>query len=261
MKTGNTIIISNIGILHDYFKMEILAPEAAKIAEPGQFLMFRAGKDNSTDPFLGRPMSLNHIDRLNGHLGIIYQVVGRGTVLLSQLKEGDTVFITGPWGKGWQTDNKIKRAALVGGGAGIAPLLPLAEELNDRGVKMDIFIGASNRERLFNDKEMASYGDVVISTIDGSVGKPGLIDEQLPDEAGYDMVFTCGPKIMMEKVAAWAKRLNIPCQVSLEERMGCGFGVCAGCVCQAKNSDGSTSYKRVCKEGPVFFAGEVFDND
>lgn len=262
MISGIAEIIINQKIRPDYYRLVISAPEAAKPARPGQFLMLNAvGNADTRDPFLSRPMSLNSIDTATGQLGIIYQVIGRGTELMTSLKSGDTIKFSGPWGKGWQVDQGIKKAALVGGGAGIAPLLPLAVELKSQGVQLDIFLGAASRERLICEEEMASCGEIRIATDDGSRGSKCFAHELLPDKADYGMVYCCGPKPMMINVARWARVRGLSCQVSLEERMGCGFGVCAGCVCEAKTSEGGIAYKRICKEGPVFNAEEVFFND
>ncbi len=254
-KIHRGLIISNRAILPQYWQMEFKIENGVNSVLPGQFIMVKAGK--TSDPLLGRPMGLNSIDKKGNTLGIIYQIVGKGTKLLSELSPGDELSYTGPWGNGWGIDPGLKKALLVGGGAGIAPLLPLAEELAALGCQLDIYLGASNSQRLFNMKEMSACGRVIIATIDGSLGYKGMVDELLPRDKVYDAVFTCGPKSMMAKIAAWSQGLNMPCQVSMEERMGCGIGTCMGCVCATKNKAGESSYKRICREGPVFDSREV----
>lgn len=256
MKIEKASIILNEMVLppyDQYWRMDFKAPLGANEAKAGQFIMVKVG--DTDDPFLRRPMGLNIINKNKGVLGIIYQVVGKGTRLMTQLKEGDELTYSGPWGNGWQIEPGLKKVVIVGGGAGIAPLHPLVKELYRHGCDMDIYLGASNTERLVNHRKMAEYGRVTVATLDGSLGFHGSVDEFLPsmDSASYDYVFTCGPKTMMAKVAQWSEAHNLQCQVSLEERMGCGMGTCMGCVCKDKDNQ----YKRVCKEGPIFNSREV----
>lgn len=237
----------------EYWRMDFKAPKGAGEAKAGQFIMLKIGETD--DPFLRRPFGLNIINKGKGVLGIIYQVVGKGTKLMTQLKEGDEISYTGPWGNGWRIEPGLKKVVIVGGGSGIAPLHPLIKDLYRHGCDMDIFLGASNTERLVNHRKMAEYGRVTVATLDGSLGYRGPVDEFLPsmDSASYDYVFTCGPKPMMAKVAQWSEEHGLPCQVSLEQRMGCGMGTCMGCVCTGKDQ----KYRRVCQEGPIFDSREV----
>jgi len=114
---------------------------------------------------------------------------------------------------------------------------------------------------LLNDEVLGQLGNLHIATLDGSLGEKGMVHEILPHNSGYDIVYTCGPTPMMARVAEWAEQEGIPCQVSLEERMGCGIGTCMGCVCDCKDSEsGAVLKKRICRQGPVFDSQEVIFN-
>ena len=254
-KMEDARILCNFQVLPDYWQMDFEAPSLAERAKSGQFVMVRVG--NSLDPVLRRPMGLNIIDKEHGVLGIIYQIVGRGTKLLTQYKAGDKLSVSGPWGNGWSVNPNYKKVALVGGGAGAAPLLPLAHEFYEAHCQMDIFLGATHRKRLLNDEVLGELGQLHIATLDGSLGRKAMVHEILPPGAKYDMVYTCGPNPMMARVSEWAQREGIPCQVSLEERMGCGIGTCMGCVCECQDDSGAVLMKRICRPGPVFDSREV----
>jgi len=259
MIVEKALVISNKQIATGIYQIELLAPQAVDTARAGQFFMLKTTP--YLDPFLKRPMSINRIDKEKGQLCFIYDVVGRGTAIMSAIAEGGNLELTGPCGNGWLTDEKISRALLVGGGTGIAPLLPLAMELRIAGAMVDIFLGAACADRLFDIDELSAYGNLSIATDDGSKGKKGNVICLLPEGGGaYGMVYACGPKPMLAEVAAWAEKNALPCRVSLEERMACGIGTCVGCVCAFRGPDGEPVYRRVCKEGPVFDAREVLFN-
>jgi dihydroorotate dehydrogenase electron transfer subunit len=260
LKIEKGVIILNEMVLppyEQYWRMDFKAPRGASEAKAGQFIMVKAGYMD--DPFLRRPMGLNIINKAQGVLGIIYQVVGKGTRLMTQLKEGDEITYSGPWGNGWRIEPGLKKVVIVGGGAGIASLHPLVKDLYKHGCDMDIYLGASNTERLVNHRKMAEYGRVTVATLDGSLGYKGPVDEFLPsmNSASYNYIFTCGPKAMMSKVAKWSEEHNLQCQVCLEQRMGCGIGACMCCVCSCRDKNGAAEYRRVCKEGPIFSSREV----
>ncbi len=254
------LINERIRIKADFFLMELEAPAIAQEARAGQFMMLTAVANES--PFLKRPMGINAINKHSGSLRVIYQLKGKGTKAMSKLRAGEHTEVLGPLGNGWKIKEGMKSACLVGGGSGIATLLPLAIELEKSGVEnIDMILGGKSAEHIICLEEFSKGGNTLIATEDGSLGRQGLIDIYFGPTPDYDMVYTCGPTPMMRKAAQWAMAHNLECQVSLEERMGCGYGVCMGCVCETKDSGGHICYKRVCKEGPVFAAEEVFFND
>jgi dihydroorotate dehydrogenase electron transfer subunit len=210
------------------------------------------------EPFLKRPMGINVIDMARGQIRVVYRMVGYGTRLLAERRVGEYLQVLGPLGNGWQL-SPVRRVLLVGGGAGIAPLLPLAVELARSGADCEAMLGASSAAEIPCVEEFATLSRLSVATLDGSRGALGPVSRWLPAQPPvYDMVYCCGPQPLMRKVAAWAGQHDLPCQVSLEEHMGCGFGVCMGCACAVKAAESKqTAYKRVCCEGPVFDSKEV----
>jgi len=252
--TEETLVLENknAGLL--YYALTLAAPHISAAARPGQFVM--VAPVAGLQPFLKRPMGINIIDAAQGQIRLIYRLVGYGTRLLSALKPGQTIQLLGPLGNGWQLIRE-GRALLVGGGSGIAPLLPLAGELSGAGLECEILLGVNSAHELTCAEEFAQLGRFSPATLDGSLGMHGPVTHLLPESPpAYNMVYCCGPHALMAKVAAWAAQHDLPCQVSLEERMGCGFGVCMGCVCSIR-APGGSAYKRICCDGPVFDSREV----
>jgi len=255
------LVNERIRIKADFFLMELEAPEIAESACPGQFIMLSVTESES--PYLKRPMGLNAIDKQAGCLRIIYQLKGKGTRAMTKLGPGERIEVLGPLGNGWSVKDGMKNVCLVGGGSGIATLLPLAVELERKGVQqMQIILGGKSAEHIICLEDFSDHGNHLrIATEDGTLGRAGMVDSYFEANPNYDMVYTCGPTPMMRAVARWASAHGLACEASLEERMGCGFGVCMGCVCETKPKDGHVCYQRVCREGPVFAAEEVFFND
>jgi dihydroorotate dehydrogenase electron transfer subunit len=159
----------------------------------------------------------------------------------------------GPLGKGFPVFEG-KNCAVVGGGIGTAPLLELACNLK----QCDAYLGFRNEVYKLEEFQ-AVCGNVAVATEDGSVGHKGYITDLLENSiSSYDVVYTCGPRVMMDKVMEICIRNNVECYVSIEERMGCGIGACLVCACKAKGADGQWHNKKACKDGPVFNAKEVF---
>lgn len=254
-------IISNqkLAAKDGFFRLVFQAEKIAATAKSGQFLMISASQNNY--PFLKRPMGINHIDKEKGQVGVIYQVKGMGTELMSNLQPGSAVDILGPLGNGWQIEHQAKNICLIGGGSGIGPLLPLAKELHAAGAQLDIIIGGRSAGMIVCEDEFAKYGRLLLASEDATIGKEGMVSIYFADKPSYEHIYCCGPTPMMRAVALWAADKHIPCQVSLEERMGCGYGVCVGCVCKTKDKKNNIAHKRVCCDGPVFAAEEVFFHD
>ena len=210
--------------------------------EPGRFVMARAaGYPITLDPFLARPFSFYDFE--SGVASLLFEVRGRGTALLDKATE--TIEVTTPLGKGFEIDASRGRAALLGGGIGVAPLKILGRELSARGVDHDVYLG-------FLDAKTAAAADdfpkATVATMDGSVGTRGTVLDAVPDLADYPTVYACGPNAMLAAVKEAAGPDGLR-QLSVEERMGCGNGSCNGCVVPV---DGG--YVRSCIEGPVFRA-------
>ncbi|AGB40879.1 2-polyprenylphenol hydroxylase-like oxidoreductase [Halobacteroides halobius DSM 5150] len=253
-------IVTQKEISPNHFKMVIRAPKIAKEAQPGQFLHLKWVNDlTGQDPLLRRPISLNSIDQAKGTITIIYRVIGRGTKLLSSLQAGDEIDLMGPLGESFSVSDSASKIAIVGGGMGIAPLLPLVNQLLDLDKQVTLLLGANTKEQLINLAEYQKLDvNLKIATRDGSCGQQGFITDLLTELSKIDYVYTCGPEIMMEKVQDWAKQEKIVGEASLEERMGCGTGACLSCVCKIKvGSKDDWQYQKTCTQGPIFPLGEV----
>ena len=246
--------IKNIGKLaSDIYEMYICAPEVAKNAKPGQFVNIYI---NDESKLLPRPISICEVS--GDELRIVYRTAGSGTKAMSSYKVGDRINITGPVGNGYDVEkinNTYKEVVLFGGGIGIPPMLELAKRIK---VKKTIIVGY--RDQLFLNEDLSKYGDVVISTDDGSCGIQGnVVDAFKTIDISPDAFFGCGPMVMLRALKKTAEDLNIDCFISLEERMACGVGVCLGCVCKTKekHEHSQVNNARVCVDGPVFEAREV----
>jgi len=213
--------------------------------DPGQFVMARAaGYPITLDPFLARPFSF--YDHDGEVASLLFEVRGRGTALLDV---ASTIEVTAPLGKGFEIDSDPGRAALLGGGIGVAPLKILGRHLDAMGVPHDVFLGFADAECSVVAREFPGAG---VATMDGSVGTHGTVLDAAVDMGDYGAIYSCGPNPMLAavKLAAGDGRR---CQLSVEERMGCGNGSCNGCVVPVSGR----GYVRSCIEGPVFDAEVV----
>ncbi len=253
-------IVGNTMITEGFYCMELDCPTIAAEAKPGQFIMLRP--QEGMDPLLGRPFGFEAIMSKEGRFCIIYKVMGKATAIMSRLLPGAKVSVLGPLGNGFTIDKDVKKVLIASGGVGIAPLLPLARALLKQGVELKFLLGATVGRTLLAYQELMDLGaDVLIVSVDGTRGVQGMVTDFSAKEImekDWDCIYTCGPRIMMQKIAQQAQAAGIPCQVSLEERMGCGFGICMGCVCQTKEQVGAEpEMKRVCCDGPVFDGSKV----
>ena len=193
-------------------------------------------------------------------LRVVYRVTGEntGTKEFSEMKKGDTIPVIGPLGNGFpMKEAEGKKAFLIGGGIGVPPILELARQINCE--KKQIIVGYRN-EQTFLKEEFEQNGSVFISTEDGSVGTMGNVMDAIREEKlEADIIYACGPTPMLRAVKEYAEEKEIPCYISLEERMACGIGACLACVCKSKEVDHHSHVynKRICKDGPVFRSTEV----
>ena len=232
--------------------------------EPGQFVMLSAGPRASvprTDPLLPRPMAVYRTrqEQAQGTLvEVLYKRAGRGTALLAEALPGQKVGLVGPLGRCFELPGSAERALLVAGGTGIASVYELAARLVPRG-DVCVLLGAATAQDLMGVDDFAALGvELQIATEDGSRGFLGRVTRLLEDalagrEPGTSRIYSCGPTGMMRRCAEIATLHDVPCIVSLENHMACGFGVCLGCA--APLSDGS--YALVCRDGPPFDASTI----
>jgi dihydroorotate dehydrogenase electron transfer subunit len=222
-------------------------------SKPGQFYMVRG--DWGADPLLNRPLSILGEDAGRGLLRFLVKEVGEGTRRLRALEPGESLWALGPLGRPFP-DPPPGKAALVGGGVGVPPLVYLAARLQALGREVVFFQGARTAFDILALEELQEAGVApVLCTEDGSLGEGGLVTEPLARRlTEFSCVYACGPEGMLKAVQALCAG-KVPSYLSLEARMGCGYGVCLGCVV-AVERNGKRSFERVCEEGPVF-EGEV----
>lgn len=248
-------ITANEPVATAIFNLRFHCPELAASAKPGQFL--EALCPGQEGPFLRRPFGIHRVNKKSGVCEILFRKAGRGTALLSALKVGDALDFVAPLGNGFSLQ-KGKTQIIAGGGMGIAPLLCLAEALFAAGEKNHLFLAAKTAADLPRLDIYGKLGTLHLSTEDGSAGEKGLINaplERFLKDCSDPVLYACGPHPMLRCVAGLAEKHTIAAQVSLEEKMACGIGVCQGCPVEVKNKD--TRYKMVCKDGPVFNAEDI----
>lgn len=277
MKKIKAKIVSNEHVIGRYYRLRIASPYLGGKTRPGQFFEVKCSEVPGT-VLLRRPLGAHRI--FKGGVEMLYEAVGKGTEALSKRKAGELLDVIGPLGNGFSIERKSIRAQeskiLVAGGIGLAPLIALAEELARNGNEVNVLMGARTGSHILCEKELKKLGcNVKISTDDGSKGKKGFATELLEDfislptrlpkkpKAGKtgQAIYACGPIPMLKAVAQLAAIHSIPCQVSLEERMACGVGVCLGCPVKVEAHhpirNTQYEYKMVCKDGPVFDAKDI----
>ncbi len=283
-------ILENKKVAPGHFVIRIHSPKISKNAKPGQFAQILC--EDSYEPLLPRPFSF--LTATDQDFSILYHVVGKGTKILSQHAGGESLWVLGPLGNGFERGGKRlpagqagkaesgKKMVLLGGGVGIPPLYHLAETLLKKKIKADsihVFLGARHESLLLCEKDFKRLGVAVsVATDDGSKGHKGFVTELLnaylcstairyPCLSGRQalsaILFTCGPTPMLKAVSMIAGKYKLPCEVSVEVPMACGFGACLGCAIEVrgqKTEDREQKANRfaiACTEGPVFQAEEI----
>ena len=232
-------IKSNEQIAKNVYRMQLGGDTTGVL--PGQFVNIRV-----QGQFLRRPISVCNI--ADGILTIIYKVVGVGTEAMSKLAEGTQLDILTVLGNGYDLTKAGDSPLLVGGGVGVPPMYMLARQLREMGKDARVILGFNTKDEVFYEDEFRALGcDVTVTTVDGSHGVKGFVTNALDGKQSY--YYTCGPLPMINALLQAAGTNG---EVSMEERMGCGFGACMGCTIQT-----TIGPKRVCKEGPVFPAEEL----
>ncbi len=260
-------VASNVEVMPGIHLMWIEAPDIAVAAQPGQFITVRCG-----DFTLRRPFSVHQVSPRE--IALLFKVAGKGTLWLSQQQPGDRIDILGPLGRGFSIEPGARNLLLVAGGIGIAPLVFLMHHASSQH-QITLIHGASTVAQLYTERcqpTTISYQGVqfVPVTEDGSMGKKGMATDILPDFLDWaDQVYACGPADMYKAMALTLnpsplkgeekgegeQQSNLKlrkCQVSLEVRMGCGFGACYSCTINTKKG-----LKQVCRDGPVFELDDI----
>jgi dihydroorotate dehydrogenase electron transfer subunit len=197
------------------------------------------------------------MNKENGILEIIFRVQGKGTEILAKKEEENLIDIIGPLGHGDFKYKGYKNIAILGGGIGVFPLYELAKEAKNESINVNTYLGFKNKEAVLLEKEFNEFSDkLVITTDDGSYKIKGFAINELKKDLesnNIDAIFACGPLVMLKAAKNLANEKNIQCQISLEEKMGCGLGVCLGCAVETITGE----YQHVCKQGPVFDSSKV----
>ncbi|HZT22616.1 MAG TPA: dihydroorotate dehydrogenase electron transfer subunit [Verrucomicrobiae bacterium] len=251
-------IIANERDTDSYFRLVLRAPQIAPLVQPGQFAHVRIPP--LKDALLRRPFSIFQAE--NDAISILYKTVGKGTEALSHMRAGEELSIIAPLGHGFTVPKPGGEIPLlVAGGYGMAALYLLAQRSPQKGI---VFVGGRRAVDILCEKEFRELGwEVRVATEDGSRGEKGLVTQPLLAEIqnlksrlGNYKLFACGPTGMLKAVAGIADRFHLPCELSMDEPMCCGVGVCLTCVIPIK-TNGGWEYQRTCTEGPVFDARQI----
>lgn len=254
MEVKKLKIVKIINLEKNHFWIEF-ENKISEVIHPGQFFQIKV------DPslFLRRPFSVGKVT--DEYIGILFKTKGKGTSILSKKKPGETLNVLGPLGNGFPLLKKNwKKIWLAGGGTGIAPFIFFTSQLMALKKEFSLFYGARTKQHLFLSLLPGENYPLFISTDDGSSGYKGniiqIIEKKLKKGEKPDVILAGGPVPVIKQISTIAEKLNIPCYVSLENRMACGMGICYGCVVKIKNKN-NWEYKRVCKDGPVFPGNKI----
>lgn len=241
------VVKENVPLNASNFLIKLGTSESLPVLKPGQFVNIEV--KNSGDIFLRRPFSVFDVDYEKNTMSLIIKILGRGSKKLTEIKEGESLSVIFPLGKGFTYPDENDKILLIGGGSGVAPMLFLAKESGLKKENVCLLLGARTLNDHINVDNYGKYGKLFFTTEDGSFGEKGFVTQHtvFQDLNNYDKIYACGPDAMMKAIAAKAKSSNVFCEVSLENLMACGFGVCLCCI--EPTVKGNLC---VCTEGPVF---------
>jgi dihydroorotate dehydrogenase electron transfer subunit len=252
---GEVVAMRRVGA---YFHLSFTAQGIPEQTRPGHFVALSVGGPTSAN-LLRRAFSVHRVNErglYGGTVDIVFAAHGVGTQWLSSLERGAALNVVGPLGRPFALPREPVGCILVGGGYGAAPLAMLAEQLQQRGCRVDVVLGAASSDRLFGVLDARrSASSVVVTTDDGTAGERGRVTDVLPEliqRTGADVVYACGPMGMLAAISGICDELGVHSQCAVEESMACGVGVCMTCVLPVIGDDGVTRMVRSCVEGPVF---------
>ena len=241
-------VVGNTALNSTNFLIKIQTETKLPEITPGQFVNVEI--KNSQEVFLRRPFSIFEVDYTDNSISMIIKILGRGSEKLTQVQIGDTMSLVYPLGKSFSYPEKTDRVLLIGGGSGVAPMLFLAKESGLPKENVDIILGARTREDHIDVNHYSEFASLHYTSQDGSLGEKGFVTQHsvfTNNLQRYNKIYACGPDGMMKAVAKQAKAAGVFCEVSLENLMACGFGVCLCCIEPTTNGN-----KCVCTDGPVF---------
>ena len=256
MKLERAVVLSHEELFENTYLMWLSCGRVAKGASPGRFLMIHCRE--AYDPLLPRPMSFHRFRETRGEqqFAILYDVRGRGTAWLSNRNAGDALTVFGPLGRGYSVNADARNLLLVGGGLGIAALIALIDYGVARGKSVTLLQGARTAGKLYPPDDLPPEVEALSATDDGSAGHHGNVTDLMSQHLSWaDQIFACGPTPMFASMAKALReaRSRKPVQALLEERMGCGTGICYGCAVFTRRG-----VRLVCKDGPRFELRSVF---
>ena len=255
MVEQTVLIVSNTRDTELYFRLVVRAPQIAPQVQPGQFVHVRVLPMKHA--LLRRPFSVFQVS--GDTFSILYKAVGKGTEVLSRMRPGEELSVIGPLGHGFTVpESGGETPLLVAGGYGMAAMYLLAQRSPQKGL---VFVGGRRQVDILCEDEFRALGwEVRVTTEDGSLGEKGLVTlpllAELQRSAAGRKLFACGPTPMLKVVGQIAAEFNVPAELSMDEHMCCGVGVCLTCVIPVKAGEG-WEFQRTCTEGPVFDARQI----
>ena len=247
------LLLENKQLNSDNFLLVLQSPVPLSDVLPGQFTNVEIKE--ATEIFLRRPFSVFDVNYEKQTVSLLVKILGRGSKKLTEARAGQKVSAIFPLGKSFSLPEKSDKILLIGGGSGVAPMLFLAKICGLDPTQVNILIGARSSADHINTSDYKQYGQFFYTTEDGSLGEKGFVTNHQVFTSKidqFDKIYTCGPDLMMKAIGRVAKEKNIYCEVSLENMMACGFGVCLCCV-----EDTKTGHKCVCTDGPVFNVNDL----
>lgn len=242
------LLVENIQLNHDNFRLVLQSSNDLPPIFPGQFVNVEINK--ATEIFLRRPFSVLDVNYENNTFSLLVKILGRGSKVLTTYQAGDKISVIYPLGSKFTLPKKDDKVLMVGGGSGVAPMLFLAKICGIPAENVHVILGARGKNDHIDIEAYEAYANYYFTTEDGSLGEKGFVTHHpvFREKLGtFDKVYSCGPDLMMKAVAREAAAKNVFCEVSLENMMACGFGVCLCCVEKTKEGN-----KCVCTDGPVF---------
>ncbi|GGE41568.1 dihydroorotate dehydrogenase B (NAD(+)), electron transfer subunit [Pullulanibacillus camelliae] len=258
MQAERMRIVSHKVLAQNIYEMTLEGELVQHMSDPGQFVHLRV--DEHGDTLLRRPISLADYDKEMRQCTLIYRAEGQGTAKLAAKRSGEGVDVLGPLGNGFPIPQDLagEQALVIGGGVGVPPLYNLSKQLQACGAIVTHVLGFASADVAFYEDRFKQLGATYVATVDGSQGKQGFVTDILSERAiAADRVYACGPLPMLRALEERYVGSTIPLYISLEQRMACGIGACMACVCHLQEDPTGLRYKKICRDGPVFKAGEV----
>jgi len=249
----NFLVTGNTALNSTNFLIKLQSDEPFPMLHPGQFVNIEI--KNTSEVFLRRPFSIFEVDYEACTISLIVKILGRGSKKLTEIEVNDTVSIVFPLGKGFTYPAENEKILLIGGGSGVAPMLFMAKAAHLPKNQVSLLLGARSFEDHIRVDTYKIYGNIYQTTEDGSLGEKGFVTQHsifINNLSQFDKIYACGPEAMMKAIAREAKKAGVFCEVSLENLMACGFGVCLCCI--EPTTRGNLC---VCTEGPVFNINEL----